>query len=228
MKYISISLLRLAFGMALLLSMSIGHLHAQNLKQIQSPQIPRVAPVNLPPVAPVKPLPWQDFQVPADADGKPWILINTHTQTLEVRQDRELLKRFGYVAIGHGGVAKIRRMGDGKTPVGTYHVAWINDHSQFDIFFGLDFPNGADLTKAYQSSMINRQVYDQNMTRVERGAAPMQNTPLGGSIGIHGLGDRDVNLHRKYNWTDGCIALDNEEIEELAKWVEIGTTVVIR
>ncbi|MEK8088242.1 L,D-transpeptidase [Thermithiobacillus plumbiphilus] len=214
--------------MILLLLMSATALHAETTPQVQTPMVQKVAPVTLPPVEPAKPLPWPDLQVPADAHGKPWILIDTRQQILEIRRDRALLKRFGYVAIGRGGAAPLRRMGDGKTPLGTYHIAWINDDSRFHIFFGLDFPNGADLARAYQNSMINREVYGRNMMRVERGMAPMQNTALGGSIGIHGLGPRDVNLHRRYNWTDGCIALDNEEVEELASWVEIGTTVVIR
>ena len=47
-------------------------------------------------------------------------------------------------------------------------------------------------------------------------------------IGIHGIGDGDRGVHRDFNWTNGCVALTNEEIDELLRWVKIGTPVEIR
>ena len=60
-----------------------------------------------------------------------------------------------------------------------------------------------------------------------QGQTPPQNTALGGYIGIHGLGNRDPAIHKKMNWTDGCIALTDEQIEQLAQWIDVGTRVVI-
>ena len=62
----------------------------------------------------------------------------------------------------------------------------------------------------------------------QAGEVPSQNTPLGGMIGIHGIGDGDRGVHRDFNWTNGCVALTNEEIDELLRWVKIGTPVEIR
>jgi lipoprotein-anchoring transpeptidase ErfK/SrfK len=59
-------------------------------------------------------------------------------------------------------------------------------------------------------------------------SVPPQNTPLGGQIGIHGLGAADRDIHQIFDWTSGCIAMTNEEIDRLAKWVRKGTLVVIR
>ena len=58
----------------------------------------------------------------------------------------------------------------------------------------------------------------------------IEDTPLGGAIGIHGIGEEnDDRLHvqRWQNWTQGCIALTNREIRELRRFVDVGTRVVI-
>jgi hypothetical protein len=59
-------------------------------------------------------------------------------------------------------------------------------------------------------------------------SVPPQNTPLGGFIGIHGIGIGDPKIHALFNWTEGCIALTNEQVDELAQWVHVGTPVTIR
>jgi L,D-peptidoglycan transpeptidase YkuD (ErfK/YbiS/YcfS/YnhG family) len=57
---------------------------------------------------------------------------------------------------------------------------------------------------------------------------PPQNTILGGAIGIHGIGNGDPEIHKRFHWTEGCVAVTNEQIERLAELVDIGTRVVIR
>jgi lipoprotein-anchoring transpeptidase ErfK/SrfK len=47
-------------------------------------------------------------------------------------------------------------------------------------------------------------------------------------IGIHGLGNGDPLIHEEFNWTDGCIALTNEEVDELASWIHLGTRVEVQ
>ena len=59
---------------------------------------------------------------------------------------------------------------------------------------------------------------------------PPQDTKLGGQIGIHGIGritKQKLAIHKDLNWTDGCIALTNHDINELKQYVNIGTVVVI-
>jgi L,D-peptidoglycan transpeptidase YkuD (ErfK/YbiS/YcfS/YnhG family) len=51
---------------------------------------------------------------------------------------------------------------------------------------------------------------------------------LGGAIGIHGIGGGSPDVHRRFHWTEGCVAVSNEQIERLAELVGIGTRVVIR
>lgn len=60
------------------------------------------------------------------------------------------------------------------------------------------------------------------------GKTPPQNTQLGGHIGIHGIGQGNPAIHNNYNWTNGCIALTNKQIDQLSQWVKTGTVVNIR
>ena len=165
----------------------------------------------------------------ATAAGNPWILVDTRDRTLTVLEGAgRVLERFPQVALGSAGVTRERRKGDAKTPLGTFHVAWINYNSRFQVFFGLDFPSMDDADRAYRRQLIDRATYGAFIDAALEHRPPPQNTPLGGWIGIHGLGAGNPVIHRNFNWTDGCIALTNGEARSLARWVRIGTKVVIR
>lgn len=161
-------------------------------------------------------------------EAQPWIMVDSRQQTLTVfaGQDK-VLKHFPYVALGRGGVAGDRHRGDRTTPLGTFHVAWINPNSRFGIFFGLDFPSVENADRAYRDNLIDSDTYRTILDAVIERRVPPQDTPLGGQIGIHGLGGRDPRLHRGFNWTDGCIALTDAQIRSLARLVRIGTKVLI-
>ncbi|MCP5245074.1 MAG: L,D-transpeptidase, partial [Burkholderiales bacterium] len=47
-------------------------------------------------------------------------------------------------------------------------------------------------------------------------------------IGIHGIGRGDPEIHDQFHWTNGCIALTNEQIDQLGKWLKPGVMVKIR
>lgn len=158
----------------------------------------------------------------------PWILIDTDAHTLSVIHDGELEKRFRNIALGRGGVADVRFEGEGKTPLGTFRVAWINHDSRFRAFYGLDYPSREQAELALQRKKIDIDTYFAIRKAVFTGHLPPQDTALGGHLGIHGLGDGDATVHRNADWTQGCIALNNEQIEQLASWVSVGTKVVIR
>ncbi|CAK0758369.1 YkuD domain-containing protein [Gammaproteobacteria bacterium] len=157
-----------------------------------------------------------------------WILVDTSAHTLSVFQGRNLERFYPRIALGRRGAANGRQSGDGMTPTGEFRVAWINRLSTFNIFLGLNFPNEEHTERAYQRHLIDIDTYYALRTSLSEGRVPPQDTPLGGNIGIHGLGLADPSIHRKFDWTKGCVALTNDEIEQLAQWVEVGTLVVIR
>ncbi|MBL4852488.1 MAG: L,D-transpeptidase [Gammaproteobacteria bacterium] len=166
--------------------------------------------------------------VSAERPYEPWILIDTTAEQLFIKRNDFTVKVFGDIAIGRGGAAQLRVRDDGKTPLGDFKIAWIGENSKFHLFFGLNYPNLERAQKAYDEGEISRLIYYRVKDAITLGKVPPQNTKLGGYLGIHGLGNKDLEIHQQYNWTLGCVALTNKEIEELALWLKIGTRVVIR
>ncbi len=116
--------------------------------------------------------------------------------------NRKLIKlyriRLGFNPIGHK-----QKEGDGKTPEGRYFITHHNPNSAYHKSLGLSYPNKAD----------------------KMGAKKRKESP-GKDIFIHG-GPKNVFLHFLKDWTNGCIAVLDNEIEEIYKLVPDGTVVYI-
>lgn len=108
--------------------------------------------------------------------------------------------RFGDVPMGHK-----RFEGDERTPEGVYTIDTRNPQSSYHLSLRISYPNAADRTYAEQ-----------------QGRSP------GGDIFIHGQPNGYGGPALAYDWTDGCIALSNAEIEELWRLVPDGTPIEIR
>lgn len=112
------------------------------------------------------------------------------------------------VALGFAPEGDKTREGDGKTPEGVYRIDRRNDRSRFHLSLGVSYPSAAD-----------------------RAAARAAGVDPGGDIFIHGLpnGYGAVGAaHRLRDWTLGCIAVTNAEIEEIWSRVPIGTPIEIK
>lgn len=158
------------------------------------------------------------------------IEINKSNRLLIVRAGDEVLKVFR-VALGRGGPGTKERLGDKKTPEGTYRVMGFNDGSKFDFFVRLNYPNVKDAFYGLENEIISRAEFDRILRALRAGRMPPQNTALGGAIGIHGIGDETpekIHIHDRLDWTEGCIALRNREVHELRPYLTLGTRVVIR
>ncbi len=95
----------------------------------------------------------------------------------------------------------------------------------------LDYPNLLDAWYGYKNEVITATEFKEIATAFKNKQIPPQDTKLGGYIGIHGLGvttEQKILIHKGNNWTEGCIALTNEQINDLRQYVSIGTKVVIR
>lgn len=163
----------------------------------------------------------------ADAAAESWLFVDTVAETLEVVQSGQIKHTFHNIAIGRNGSDFQHREGDGRTPLGVFRVAWINPDSHFHLFFGLDYPSENDAEEAFRGKLIDYDTYSAIRKAHALGELPPQDTALGGYIGIHGLGSASRFVHERTNWTRGCIALTNEQIDQLARWVTLGTQVVI-
>jgi murein L,D-transpeptidase YafK len=118
------------------------------------------------------------------------------------------------VVFGSKSLADKMYEGDRKTPEGVYHIESKRPHEKWDKMMLIDFPTQADLEK-FQA-------------RKAKGLIP-KTARIGGGIAIHGTWPHDdmaVDLYQ--NWTNGCIALKNEDVDELYDLLPIGTQVVIQ
>ena len=157
-----------------------------------------------------------------------WLLVDTKNKVIHVKQGEQILESFENISLGRKGVSYKQKSGDDITPLGTYKIAYTNDKSHFRIFFGLNYPSGYDAGLALYSDRISYTDYQAIMRAHRKNKLPPQNTVLGGQIGIHGVGRGNQKLQGIFDWTHGCIALSNKQIDKLAKWVYQGMRVQIK
>jgi len=115
--------------------------------------------------------------------------------------------------------AKLRH-GDRRTPEGEYFICTRNARSRFHLFLGLSYPGIHDARRAEADGLISRREVAAITGAIEARRQPPWGTALGGAIGIHGNGAYD-------DWTLGCIALDDEAVEELWAVLQVGDPVLI-
>lgn len=156
--------------------------------------------------------------------------ISKSEKELVVKKGDVTVKRFD-IALGKGGKGAKLRIGDKKTPIGVYKITDFKADSKFHYFMQIDYPNLLDAWYGYKNRIITAREFKQIAFAFKDRQRPPQNTGLGGYIGIHGLGDSTrerLKIHETFNWTEGCIALKNNEINALRQYVSIGTRVTIK
>jgi murein L,D-transpeptidase YafK len=141
-------------------------------------------------------------QGPADR-----ILIEKKERRLTLFAKDLVLKTYR-IALGGNPEGPKERQGDSKTPEGIYTIDARNRDSRYHLSLHISYPNERDRKRARKL-----------------GVSP------GGDIMIHGIknGFSAVgDLHASFDWTEGCIAVTDEEIEEIERLVPNGTVVEIR
>ena len=135
------------------------------------------------------------------------IVIVKSVHTMSLLRGAEVIRTYK-IAIGRGPVGAKIRSGDHKTPEGEYLIDGKKADSKFHRALHISYPNQADRERAQQ-----------------------RNVNPGGDIEIHGIENGlgwIGGLHQSVDWTDGCVAVTDSEIEEIWKSVRIGTPVEIR
>ena len=122
-----------------------------------------------------------------------------------VVQNRRVVARY-QADFGRNGLADKVHAGDGATPEGRYRVTKKNGGSRYYKALMLDYPNLEDLAQYSEAK--------------RKGLVPRGRGP-GGLIEIHGNGGRESD------WTDGCIALRNSDMDELFRTAGVGTPIII-
>lgn len=134
------------------------------------------------------------------------VLVLKKARTLRLLSHGKVIRTYK-VALGGDPVGRKTRQGDHKTPEGLYVLDSRNGHSQFYRSIHISYPNVQDRAEARRN-----------------GVSP------GGDVFVHGLPNGYGFLgasHRLKDWTDGCIAVTNEEIDEIWQAVPDGTPIEI-
>ena len=133
------------------------------------------------------------------------VVVLKSQRTLLLMKGDEVLKRY-IVSLGGDPVGPKIRQGDNKTPEGTYVLDRHNSNSQYHRSIHISYPNADDLARARKLHV-----------------------PPGGELFIHGL-PNDFHGHSDAlgDWTEGCIAVSDAEMDEIWRAVADGTPIEIR
>jgi murein L,D-transpeptidase YafK len=149
-----------------------------------------------------------------NAQGVPMVAKGVKADRIAVDKSERLMilykngneiARYTDIKLGDAPVGHKRFEGDEKTPEGSYHINGRNPKSSYHLSLRVSYPNAAD--RAYAKS---------------KGKSP------GGDIFIHGQPNFSPLERLSHDWTDGCIAVSNAEIEQLWRLVPDGTKITIQ
>ena len=137
------------------------------------------------------------------------ILVEKANRKLYLRQGENIIKTYN-ISLGRNPVGAKIKSGDNKTPEGNYHIVSHNPHSKFHLSLRISYPDAAQIKAAEEG-----------------------NYSAGGDIMIHGFPNKVpaavFKLYHKFSdWTAGCIAVTNAEIEEIYNLVKDGTPITIK
>ncbi|GAW86021.1 conserved hypothetical protein [Bathymodiolus platifrons methanotrophic gill symbiont] len=157
-----------------------------------------------------------------------WLLVDTQKKLIQVKQGSQTLANFENISIGRQGAGHKEKSGDDITPLEDYNITYTNVNSHFRTFYGLNYPSLSDAGLALSDERISYSEYEQIIQAHSDNTLPPQDTGLGGQIGIHGVGNGDKKIQGVFDWTHGCVALSNQQIDKLAQWVYKGMQVQIK
>jgi murein L,D-transpeptidase YafK len=150
---------------------------------------------------------------------EPHIEVNKSKRQLRLFDGERLVKTYR-VGLGFNPVGMKLREGDGATPEGHYFICEKNPKSRFHLSLGISYPGPLDAERGLRSGLITQAQHDEIVRAHRERRTPPWKTALGGEIFIHGNGG-------KSDWTLGCVAVEDDEVEELFRLVPVGTLVKI-
>ncbi len=172
------------------------------------------------PPAEERPYEFVDYQYPLAAVCNPKLYVYKGARKLLLVNDKILVRDYK-IGLGFSPDGDKFVQGDGRTPEGEYSICLKNPAGKYYKSLGVSYPSARHAQSALEMGVITHDQYARIVEANNSLRMPPHNTWLGGAILIHGGGsDRD--------WTLGCIALNNSDMDELFQAVGVGTTVVIK
>ena len=142
-----------------------------------------------------------------------WMLVDKSDYKLQVYYKKKLIRK--YLAVfGPDRMQDKCKRGDRCTPEGWFTIAEKHESHLYNKFIGIDYPNDS--------------TYIKRLELLKKGKIKETDQP-GDHIGLHGIWKKGDNLiEKKVGWTDGCIALRNEDIDEHFLLINKGVKIYIR
>ena len=147
------------------------------------------------------------------------VVVHKAARSLELFDGERPIRTYRIV-LGTNPTDAKRKEGDGCTPEGAYCICTKNERSRFHLFLGISYPNVEDADRGLRAGLITRAQHRAITEATDARRRPPWDTRLGGEIGLHGGGTVS-------DWTRGCIALSDRDIEELFLLLDLGAEVVI-
>lgn len=143
--------------------------------------------------------------------------------SLEVWQDGELFRQYP-VASGWRSGAK-QKFGDKKTPEGEFYIVTKGSSPRYKLSLGLSYPDVKAAKRGLEEKLISQKDYESIIAAAKLKKKPPWHSKLGGEIMIHGGGLEKI-LFFTFG-TEGCIRMENTDMQELYRIVPLGTKVTI-
>lgn len=165
-----------------------------------------------------------------DEVSNPSIIIDRRNYTLNLYSDTTLVKEYRAVFGRRTGSTKHSK-DDFITPIGKYKICSIDTNYIYYKKLYINYPNIQDAAEALRINIINNGEFLAISNSINSDQCSFKHTKLGSDIGIQGIGEYNSifkNLPFVFNWTNGSIAISNENIDEILSVVNVGTKVTIK
>jgi murein L,D-transpeptidase YafK len=156
-----------------------------------------------------------------DTTADHYVVVRKSARNLAFCNNGALIANY-HAALGSAPLDDKAREGDGRTPQGTYYVAAKLDPSQFHKALLLSYPSTADADQGLVDDIIDQSTRDSIAAANTSCGVPDQNTGMGGEIEIHGNNNSTLG-----DWTVGCVAVTDAEIDAIFLDMEVGDTIVV-
>ena len=148
------------------------------------------------------------------------IYVSKRLKTLSLKQNGTLIGEYP-VSIGASSSDGNKKLeGDMRTPSGQFYVCTRNDKSVAYLALGLSYPGIEDANRGFEQGIITQEQRDEIINANLNGQQPPWETALGGAIMIHGCRVPDGTTH-------GCVAVDNDVMDILWSYCNLGVPVTI-